>query len=662
MSLPGCIVYVQPEETKRRVDAYLRSQVELLFLDSAAAVESAVARLDPVVLILDLCANDALSLLRRLCARYPDSRIVAMGLPRSDPALEAETLGVHAVAAPDVDGRALQSVFRTALDHVRLLRANRAEAAGAMPAAGTAVPAVPRGTTHLPLHHFARAFRHFEDVGSVFESIADGVASCAGVNRAGVFALDADRAVYRLRAGIKCFEDVYNLTVARGDPLVQWLERNAHLVSRSRLALVEDTGDRGRLIQALDTLGAEVLVPLHGRRSLIGWVFVGHRATGAPFSEADLEDLSLLAENVSLTIENALLYHEVAVQKTLAETVLHAIPIGIVAVDGDNQVRWFNHAAGHILGVAADDALGAPAGRLGTVLADLLSRGLKGEIPEEPVEWVHPGTEGSYSTVIRSLTCGDECLGVVAITADRTQEQALRRKEEQVERATFWTELAAAMSHEVRNPLVAVNTFAQLLPERYNDPEFRDRFSELATSEIKRLDHMLDQLNTFANPPELSFEPLHVHALVAEAVQRLADTHPEVSVRAEIDEDLPRVHGDRHALVGALVHLLANATEAAERADVKPAITIEAEPVVRKGAGRVAITVRDEGPGIEEALTEKVFSPFCSTKARGIGLGLPIVKRTAMDHGGEVRVESSADGTVVTLDIPTAAPKQEAGA
>ena len=105
--------------------------------------------------------------------------------------------------------------------------------------------------------------------------------------------------------------------------------------------------------RALDTFGAEVIVPLHARGRIIGWLFFGHRFTGQPFDHHDLENLMLLAEHVSTVLENALLHEEITLQKTLAETLLKSHP------PGDRRramkmaiVRWFNPTAELILGIA----------------------------------------------------------------------------------------------------------------------------------------------------------------------------------------------------------------------------------------------------------------------------------------------------------------------
>src|SRR5207249_12010573 len=112
---------------------------------------------------------------------------------------------------------------------------------------------------------------------------------------------------------------------------------------------------------------------------------------------------------------------------------------------------------------------------------------------------------------------------------------------------------------------------------------------------------------------------------------------------------------DETALTDAFDHLVANAAEALSGLE-KPRITLSAKPV-REGnqASAVVVTVRDNGKGISPELKDKIFSPFCTTKPRGMGLGLPIVKRTVFDHQGRVEVDSTSKGTEVSVLLPASA-------
>ena len=137
-----------------------------------------------------------------------------------------------------------------------------------------------------------------------------------------------------------------------------------------------------------------------------------------------------------------------------------------------------------------------------------LREALESTEPPRSRQWTDPQTRRSLSIQTRRLIHQDKPLGAVAVIQDMTPEESLRQKQELVDRAAFWTDLAASMSHEVRNPLVAIKTFAQLLPERFDDADFRREFNEIVVQEINRLDLIITQINNFAHPPELIFRPL----------------------------------------------------------------------------------------------------------------------------------------------------------
>jgi len=212
------------------------------------------------------------------------------------------------------------------------------------------------------------------------------------------------------------------------------------------------------------------------------------------------------------------------------------------------------------------------------------------------------------------------------------------------------------MSHEVRNPLVAIKTFAQLLPDRYDDPEFRDQFSEHVDREVDRLNGIIDQINNYAHPPKPTMESVDVGHALQKGLSMAMKRHPDVHIKLDIsvEDRLPRVWGDYDALTECFAHVCGNAIEAVLERD-KPKIGVKVKRVHNAGGeSYVQVQIADNGGGITPLILEKVFSPFCTTKARGMGLGLPIARRTIEDHKGKQSVESGSEGAVVTVAIPTA--------
>jgi len=655
---PICIIYSQDADLARRLKAFLGALAQIRHVSVADRLDAVLQQTGPALLLLDLRARESRDLLEQVQEGFPEVLIVALGTPRSEPLREAEQSSIHAAEDLQIDRRRLQALVSRGFEHLRVLQENRElreqSFTPALPEPRRLEMVPDRREPAPPLLRFPRVFRRFDNVETLLASVVEGVADATGVGRVGIFSKIRQGDRYRLRAGLRCLPETSEIEYGERDALVRWFQLHAHLICRNNVAQALDQRQRTLMRRALDTFGAEVIVPLHARGSVIGWLFFGHRVTGQRFDSNDLEGLMLLAEHVSTVLENALLYEEVTLQKTLAETLLTSIPPGIIATDEDGMVRWFNPTAERILGITAADALNQPVEAAGSRLAAFLRETLdsKEDLPAQ--QWIDPTTRRSLSVETRRLVDKQTRLGAVAVVQDLTAGDNLRQKQDLVDRAAFWTDLAASMSHEIRNPLVAIKTFAQLLPERFDDADFRKDFNEIVVQEIDRLDKIITQINNFAHPSELVMKPIDLRASVRNAIDLARSRLKKngVAIDTTLPNDLPKVLGDETALTEAFAHLVANAAEATS-GRTKPRITLAAKQI-REGdhPSGVVVTVRDNGKGISADLREKVFSPFCTTKARGMGLGLPIVKRTIFDHNGRVDIDSNPQGTSVSVMLP----------
>src|ERR1700674_3202556 len=561
---PICLLYSQDTDFVRRIKAFVGALAQVRHVSIPDRLDAVLQQTSPALLLLDFRAKEGRDLVEQIQEEWPDILTVAFGTPRSEPLRDAEQAGIYAAEDLQIDRGRLQALGAGAFEHLRVLQENRElreqTAAPAMPQALQQIEtASDRRESSMPLLRFPRVFRRFDNVEALLASVVEGVADTTGVGRVGIFSKIRQSDRYRLRAGLRCLPETYEIEYGERDPLVRWFELHAHLIARSNLTQAVSQAQRNVMRRALDTFGAEVIVPLHARGRIIGWLFFGHRVTGQRFDYHDLEGLMLLAEHVSTVLENALLYEEVALQKTLAETLLKSIPPGIVATDEEATVRWFNPTAEKILGVEAAEALNQPIEAVGSRLAAFLRETLEAKENLPARQWIDPNTRRSLSVETRRLVDKKMPLGAVAVVHDLTAEVTLRQKQDLMDRAAFWTDLAASMSHEIRNPLVAIKTFAQLLPERFDDADFRKDFNEIVVQEIDRLDKIITQINNFAHPSELVMKPIDVRASVRKAIELARERVKKngVAIDTTVPNDLPKVWGDETALTEAFAHLVA---------------------------------------------------------------------------------------------------------
>jgi two-component system NtrC family sensor kinase len=216
--------------------------------------------------------------------------------------------------------------------------------------------------------------------------------------------------------------------------------------------------------------------------------------------------------------------------------------------------------------------------------------------------------------------------------------------------------LIASLAHEIRNPLVSIKTFTQLLPERIEDEEFRNYFLKVASGEIDRLTSLINELLGFARPSEPRLEGEDVNGLIDKMEVLIATEARKKNVALEknYSRDLPNVRVDAEQLKQVLLNLLLNAIQAIKG---EGKIWIETRtvqvPMEEKVEAFIQIEVRDSGVGIPKENLERIFDPFFSTRPEGSGLGLAISHQIIHDHGGFISVESEVGkGTSFKIHLP----------
>jgi signal transduction histidine kinase len=216
--------------------------------------------------------------------------------------------------------------------------------------------------------------------------------------------------------------------------------------------------------------------------------------------------------------------------------------------------------------------------------------------------------------------------------------------------------LIASLAHEIRNPLVSIKTFTQLLPERIEDEEFRNYFLKVASGEIDRLTGLINELLGFARPSEPRLEGEDVNAIIdkMEVLVATEARRKNVSLQKDFARDLPQVKVDAEQLKQVLLNILLNAIQAIQgEGKVWIETRLTQVPIEDKVEPFVQIEVRDNGVGIPAENLERIFDPFFSTRPEGSGLGLGISHQIIHDHGGFIGVESEVGkGTSFKVHLP----------
>ena len=229
---------------------------------------------------------------------------------------------------------------------------------------------------------------------------------------------------------------------------------------------------------------------------------------------------------------------------------------------------------------------------------------------------------------------------------DISEEKKLREDVGKRHKMEALGQLVASIAHEIRTPLTSIKTFTEMLPNKYDNADFREKISRFVPQEIERLNRVVNDLLSYANPPAVQRERLPLKSLVDGVLVYFADAISRQGIRLSVDFDdqLP-VWVDRHQMKQVLINVLLNAVQALEGRP-EPRLRLSAEQ--REGA--VHLLVTDNGPGIAPESRHKAFEPFYTTKTGGTGLGLFVSYQLARRNSVEILLESpTAGGMVVRL-------------
>lgn len=467
-----------------------------------------------------------------------------------------------------------------------------------------------------------------------------------------------------------------SMSLSAENALVQYLQATRGSAVRDELYRVNQTEEVAAVLEELDALDVAAAMGIFSREHLSAVMLLGTRLSGRIYGSVEQNALQVLCGQLAVAIENAELFTEVQNAKIYNETLLANLTTGVIAAGADERITVFNNEAAQITGLSRDSMLGRSAAELPAGLRDILRQTLTTRERQEQGELsIRAGDRSVIVRASSSIFRGQQqqILGALIVLTDIT---ALKRLEQQIRRsdrlASLGT-LSAGMAHEIKNPLVSIKTFAQLLPERYNDSDFRTTFSNLIGHEIDRIDGLVNQLLRFARPAKPLLKPMHVHDVLEKSLQLIGHRlyQKEIKLSRFWRADVDTIRADADQLEQVFLNFFLNAMDAMPPGGelnvsteiLRPEGWLDNVNTPEPGAAPeeiLRITIRDNGAGISADDIPHVFDPFFTTKDYGTGLGLSVVHGIVEEHGGHIDVESElTKGTAFHILLPLVRFQQE---
>jgi PAS domain S-box-containing protein len=409
-----------------------------------------------------------------------------------------------------------------------------------------------------------------------------------------------------------------------------------------------------------------VAIPLVAGDEKVGVLEVLNKAGDEPFYEDDRLLLESIAEEIAFAIRNANVCEE---KQTLGTEIQRMLEFqtkliqtsndGIIANDRHGNIIIFNEGAERVLGYRNDEVIGR------IKVTQLYPPGVAQEVrakidgPEYggPGRLIHYETMGLSKTgeqipveLSASLIYGhNQEVTAVGFFRDLRERQQLQEKLLQSERLAALGQMAAHISHEVKNPLVVIGGMArQVLKASQEGPPKSLEKLRIIVEEIRRLEEFLAEVGSFAKLSEPRKCPIDLNSLIREMCLKLEANLQEnrIQLAVNLDPDLPQVQFDPLLLRQVLLNIAKNGIEAMPAGGT---LTFTSG----REHDRVLVRINDNGDGIAPDIIDKIFQPFYSTKPKGSGLGLAISQTIVTAHQGEIKVESQPhQGTGVTVFLP----------
>ena len=352
------------------------------------------------------------------------------------------------------------------------------------------------------------------------------------------------------------------------------------------------------------------------------------------------------------------------------EGLLAGLPDAVVGVDDGLRVMLWNPAAESLLGRSARRTVGRalkevfpPDTSLVRHLGDTLATGESRSESEAVIE-SGDGRPVHVSIVTAPLARSGDVEAAVAVIRDMTRLHQLEAEVRRGETLAAAGQIAMGLAHEIRNPLGAIRGAVQLMRRELGDDPRLGEYTDVLFKEVDRVNRIIEMLLDIGRPVTLRPVPLNVHQLLERVALLSEEMAGQRGVRIvrRYDPSLPPILADEDRILQVFHNLVRNAVEAMDRGGRLTLVTrLSMNPLFAKvdlGHGQrsmAEIQVMDDGQGIPEATRARLFTPFFTTKDKGLGLGLALCHRIVEEHRGAIQVSSEpGKGTTMSCFLPIA--------
>ncbi len=577
----------------------------------------------------------------------PGATIIAIGAGGEEEASADFTV-------PDgFTARELDAVLRHALDRQRLLREIAASRA---PAVAPPVPAT-SAESGWDGAALARVLRGFTgvlaasvDIPHALGMFLDAIGELMRPTRVALLLPDSLGREFRIAANQGLAPQlVQGIRLSADEGLMRWL------AVQGRPAALAEMSDP-EILRELKLLQAVVAVPLLAHGELVAVLALGQPVFGASYGRREMQTLFDLAAHLATVLRDIKLHHQLAREKEFNERILSHMSSGVVTIGHDQRVGTLNRRAEEILELAASAVVGQDLrvlpSPLGDMLYDTLASGRA--VPRTEIQLALRRLWLEISTYAVRGEDGQP-LGAVLVFEDLTAQKELAAQRREAEQFQLLTRVVARIADEIKNPLVSINTFTELIGERYDDPDFRRHFSSVVRRDVRRLVEVFEKLAGLVTEGELNFAIVDAREVVGQLVDAIdladeaAGKHLHLDVVPEAAPQLVKV--DAAQLRKALSYLIRYLTHNSPTDEAKITLSVGRHED-SEGATDVRILVGSRTASVSPEKLQRLFDPVQMVQESLIDVGPAVAQRLVEALGGVLRLRQTRHELSFLVTLP----------
>jgi PAS domain S-box-containing protein len=510
-----------------------------------------------------------------------------------------------------------------------------------------------RYDTSLMLQRLSQTASSVLNIDILASMILDEINSTMHISKTALFLKDSEIEGYSLIAQRGMDADT-RIVLRQDSPIVQWLSSRSGMLTRHTLDVFPQFKGLWSQERAdLNTMEAELFVPLPAREELIGILMLGPKRAEGAYTSNDRLTLMTLANQTAIAVQNAWSYQTAIAEKERTEIILHQAFAGIMVVDQDMRITAVNPGAESITQYPEQELLGQR-------FSDIFQPKLWNEKSSLHTARVTQKTVPPTETVLQGkVSSRDILLGVTPIYDGFLLNFTDITELKEVERLK--SNIVANVSHELRTPLAGIKGYAELLLNEYEgeNKHLRHQFLSIINDETDRMNRFITDLLDLSRLESGQTEPqkeyLFLDKIINESLRALAVQRNKagIDVRVDSPDEIPLIWANRDLMTSVVKNLVSNAIKyspSGGRVDI----------VIRPSEHSLSLTIADQGLGIPDEEIPYLFTKFYRTGAAqssgigGTGLGLALAKEAVQAHDGTISVASEIGvGTRFTVTLPT---------